>query len=185
MFLLIKRTLNDCRILRGWTISQRIYFNSLKITFYKNLKPKKPWFLKIKNTQINSMVTVIILLLVSASVLFMGVFQIIQINKIAKTGSKVKGIIFALEQSGATSTINATYPIVRFVTNHNEWITVASKTGLVPGIYKKGTDVNIIYNKEQPMECIIDDKYTYVVPIIMLIVSAALLTYGIILIIKI
>ena len=131
------------------------------------------------------MITIIILLVVSASVFFIGVFQLVQINKIAKTGSKSKGIIFDLEQSGTTSNINATFPIVRFVTNNSEWITVTSKTGIVPGIYKKGAEVNIIYNKEQATECFIDDKYTYAVPIIMLIVSAALLTYGIILIVKI
>jgi hypothetical protein len=131
------------------------------------------------------MVTIIILLFVSIIVLFIAVFQLIQIKKISKTGIKSKGIIFDLEQNGTTSTVNTTFPIVRFLTNHNEWITIASKTGLVPGVYKKGAEVDIIYNKENTKECIIDDKYTYFVPIIMLITSMTLLTYGIILIIKI
>ena len=74
---------------------------------------------------------------------------------------------------------NISYPIVRFLTKENDWITKSSRIGLIPGIYKKGKEVSVIYQNDNPNNFFIKDKLTYLIPISMLIIALLLTIFGI------
>jgi len=99
------------------------------------------------------------------------------IKKITKFGAEAEGVIFDLVQSGGSAG-NITYPIVRFVTDQKEWITEKSMIGAIPGMYKKGAKVIVVYEIDSPNNFFIKDKLTYIVPAIILIIGAALMSFA-------
>ena len=78
-----------------------------------------------------------------------------------------------------TDSINIYYPVVKFLTPENEWITKPSKLSVIPGIYKKGKEVNIKYEINHPNNFFIKDKYTYLIPTSMIIISLLFFALGI------
>lgn len=114
---------------------------------------------------------------ISLFVILIAVKALITQKKIAMNGLEADGVIFELSQPGNANE-NSVYPIVRFVTNTQIWITEKSKTGVVPGVYKIGKKVKVIYNKDSPEDFFINDSFRYTVPIIMIIGSIAILSFA-------
>jgi hypothetical protein len=73
-------------------------------------------------------------------------------------GEKSEGIVFDLEKS-KNSEFNSQYPIIRFLTKKNEWITKAANLGISVSTYKQGDKVNVIYNPDKPEEFMIESKW--------------------------
>lgn len=84
-----------------------------------------------------------------------------RINQIEAIGTKVKGIIFSHESTmDSSSESSVFYPVVRFTTSSEEWITAKSSISVVPGMYKEGQAVEIVYDPQEPTNFFIKDRYT-------------------------
>ena len=117
------------------------------------------------------------LMILGGILLLLAIRILNNFKSISKEGIAVEGIIFGLEQSISTGT-GVSYPIVRFLTQENEWITQKSTIGVIPGFYKKGEKINILYRKNNPNNFYIKDKKTSIVPFIMIAVALILIILG-------
>lgn len=130
------------------------------------------------------MTTSIILIIISFLVILIALKQLSNVRKISNHGTEVKGIVFNVEQLVGTYN-NISYPIVRFLTKENDWVVKSSRIGLIPGIYKKGKEVSVIYQNDNPNNFFIKDKLIYLIPISMLIIASLLTIFGIFFLIQI
>jgi hypothetical protein len=94
------------------------------------------------------------------------------IQTISREGIKTEGVIFDIEQESGANNSSNNYPIVRFLTNQNIWITKRSKIGFIPGLYKKGKKVLVIYKEDNPEVFYIKDSLTFIIPILMISAGA-------------
>ncbi|TXJ27079.1 MAG: DUF3592 domain-containing protein [Chitinophagaceae bacterium] len=88
-------------------------------------------------------------------------------RKLKETGLAAEGIVFNLENGDDRITVtksddfwsffNARYPVIRFLTADQVWIT-GKPSSFAHNLYKAGQTVKVIYNKEDPAEFIIDSK---------------------------
>jgi len=81
-------------------------------------------------------------------------------KKIINNGIEVEGIIFGFEAS-PDSNMNASYPVLRFVTKEGLWITEAADYSSIPFLLKKGQTVKIVYNPDNPKEFIYKTSVDY------------------------
>ena len=108
--------------------------------------------------------TAIIVFLVSIITIALGLYQYFKSKRLLQTGTFVEGIVYE-NTTGSTSSDNATtyYPVVRFVTKQEEWITEKSS---VSGFYKKGQIVKICYSPDNPKEFVIDSWQNRIIPVV-------------------
>jgi len=123
------------------------------------------------------MLTCLILILFSISIIIIACLLLSNVKRITAEGVTTEGIIFDKDQSIDDSGV---YPIVRFLTEDNEWITEKSNIVVLPWTYKAGNRESIIYQKSNPKNFFIKDKLIYVVPWIMIGISVCLLIQGLI-----
>ena len=123
------------------------------------------------------MLTSLILILISILIIIVACLLLSNIKRIAAEGVDVEGIIFDKEQSIDNSGF---YPVVRFVTEYDEWITEPSKISVLAWNYKVGSKVSVVYQKNNPKNFFIKDSSTYVVPWIMIGMSICMLIGGLI-----
>jgi hypothetical protein len=114
------------------------------------------------------MTSIIIPFTIGLFVFIISLFLKRNIKKIRAVGEPAEGIIYDLEQSSSYE-VSTVYPLVRFVTLDGKWITERSNIALMPGFYKKGEHVNIIYDKFRPTSFFIDGKAIIIVPNILLV----------------
>lgn len=125
------------------------------------------------------MIEGIALVLISLFVLFAAIATMNKIKRIKAIGQKTEGIIFDKEASNTTvGDTTITYPIVRFLTLNKEWITQKSSVSIIPGFYKKGEKVTVVYNPSTPTDFFIQSSNTYTVITILILVSVALIITG-------
>ena len=124
------------------------------------------------------MIELIILITCSLASILISVNIIFNINKIKRNGIETNGIVFDIEQSVMMDN-NASYPLIRFLTVQNVWITKSSRIGVIPGIYKKGQNVIVVYQNDHPEKFFIKSRLTYLVPLIMIIIAIIIAIVGI------
>jgi hypothetical protein len=93
-------------------------------------------------------------------------------KQLLNSGERSEGIVFDLERSKNSDSI-AQYPIIRFLTKKEVWITKRVDLGISFSTYKQGDKVNVIYNPEKPEEFMVESKWQ-------MIASQVLLAFGII-----
>jgi hypothetical protein len=62
-------------------------------------------------------------------------------------------------EKSKNSDSNLQYPIIRFQTRKNKWITKAVDSGISTSTYKQGDKINVIYNPDKPEEFMIESKW--------------------------
>jgi hypothetical protein len=113
-------------------------------------------------------------------VLFIIAIKLNSTKKYLKnTGINTKGTIIQKKFDPLLNSGNLSYPEVRFLTENKEWITVTSKIGVFPFAYKLGQEVSIIYEKENPKNFIINERFIQIVPAIMIAMSILFFSIGI------
>ncbi|KAA5543372.1 DUF3592 domain-containing protein [Adhaeribacter rhizoryzae] len=119
------------------------------------------------------MITEIILTILGVCFIIGGLIKIRDNNYLKSSGIKVKGIVYSLEQRK-----NLYYPIVRFRTKEDIWITKELGIGSNPSHYPEGTQVDLIYNPENP-EIVDLDSYTSLIlaPRLFVIIGTGLIAY--------
>ncbi len=125
------------------------------------------------------MIQGVVLIILSLAVILIAIIALSKYKKISAIGIEADGIIFDIESSPTTGDSTITFPIVRFVTERNEWITQKASVSIIPYSYKKGQPVTIVYLKDKPTDFFIKSKWTNEVLIAMIIIGLALLTYGV------
>ena len=116
---------------------------------------------------------------VGAILVGVSIISLLKYKRIAQKGIPAEGIIFGLETSRDTNS-ETRFPIVRFTTESNEWITETYRIGMFPGFFKVGTKVNVVYIPEKPTEFIIKSTYSNLVPTIGLLAGIISFILGII-----
>jgi hypothetical protein len=99
-------------------------------------------------------------------------------KKIAKNGTQTEGMVFDVVES---SNINsrAKYPIIRFVTSKKEWITEQYNISTLPGLFKKGQQVIVVYNPDNPKEFFVKSAITSIAPILVILLVIIILAIGV------
>ena len=75
-------------------------------------------------------------------------------ERIKKTGLPAEGIVFDLIERVSSSNRHQ-YPVIRFVTAKNEWITQKYEIGVSLNSFRKGQKVNILYDPSKPEDFIL------------------------------
>lgn len=125
------------------------------------------------------MIQGVVLIILSLVVILIAIIAFSKYKKISAIGIEADGIIFDIESSPITGDSTITFPIVRFVTERNEWITQKAAISIIPYSYKKGQTVIVVYSKNNPTDFFIKSIWTNGVLIAMIIIGLALLTYGV------
>ncbi len=84
--------------------------------------------------------------------LLIGGKHLTRYDRLRKEGRETEGIVFDIESSNSyneNSNSTTYYPIVRFVTDKQDWITEKSE---ISGFYKPGDRVTVVYNPNNPRD---------------------------------
>ena len=109
----------------------------------------------------NNSYIAIILVVIGAALLGFIFFQRKKHKRLLATGTKVGGVVFdyASDNTGSSSVgENSNFPLIRFVTAQDEWITEKYNIGYPSFILKKGQLVDVFYNPEKPADFILNLK---------------------------
>lgn len=101
----------------------------------------------------------IILLAISVSFLTIGIYLWKQGSQLLTTGKKAKAIVFKNNYSPGTGTNRGVYfPVVRFLTDKQEWITQELNIGSNPAL-EEGSQLEIIYDPDDPTNVAINSTF--------------------------
>ncbi len=77
-------------------------------------------------------------------------------KRLSKIGKKAKGIVFKNNYKiSGTDSRGIYYPVVRFLTENNEWITQEVDVGTNPPM-AEGKEIEVLYDPNNPNEVIIN-----------------------------
>ncbi|MCD2422440.1 DUF3592 domain-containing protein [Niabella pedocola] len=102
------------------------------------------------------MIEAFIFLLAGVVTSITGITYLKKYKTLKKKGSSAEGIIFETQNEDAF--LNIRTPVVRFLTHTNQWITGTSDLFTLPGLYKSGQKVTLLYNNQNPKQFIILSK---------------------------
>lgn len=114
----------------------------------------------------------IIILAISIVFITVGIFLWQKGNHLLTTGKKAKAIIFKNNYSSGTGTNSGMYyPVVRFLTDKQEWITQELSIGYSPA-KKEGIKLEVIYDPDDPSNVEINSTFQLeVLPRILVIIG--------------
>ena len=128
------------------------------------------------------MTEAIFLILLSFIVIGTGILFILRYRNISSNGIEADGIIYDFSSTPVTNSITSNsskkFPIVRFLTEKNEWITEKASVSFIPGSYKKGHKITVVYLVDNPTVFFIKSSQTKFVLTNMITISSLLLMYG-------
>lgn len=130
------------------------------------------------------MIENVIPLIIGLVFLFIAIKTLLKQNKLKKTGITTEGIVYDVSKEPG-STLNFSYPIIRFTTLTQEWITETANIGMFPGFYKKGQKVTVIYDQNSPKEFTLDSKTNSFITLLFLVVGLLITTLGVYLLIRV
>lgn len=91
--------------------------------------------------------------------IIVGMYLVWKQKKISESGISTEGIIYDFEtEYSKTTNSGSLTPVVRFLTEDKTWITEKTSIGTLPGLFKKGETINVIYLPEDPKTFFIKDK---------------------------
>ena len=120
----------------------------------------------------------IVLILASIAIFYIGFKFRLKARKILLNGVEVKGTVFDIVGSGITSSLSR-YPIVRFLTKENVWITQEYDISTTFNFLKKGQEVTVLYNPDAPNEFFIKTTSNNIVPILTIMIGIIVLSIGV------
>jgi hypothetical protein len=102
----------------------------------------------------DELISEIIGLLIGIAIFIVGIRTSRKRQRLINNGRRVKAAIYDIEQGDGDALY---YPVIRFITVNDEWITKRYYKGRPYGSYIKGKLVTVIYNKTHPENFVIDD----------------------------
>lgn len=104
------------------------------------------------------MLNEIIVLLVSTASIAIGAILWQKGNHLTATGKKAKAVIFKNNYSGTSPSGGMYYPVVRFLTEKQQWITQELSIGYNPP-KEEGTKLEVIYDPDDPTHVEINSPF--------------------------
>lgn len=122
----------------------------------------------------------LIILAISIGAITLGMLLWRKGNQLLTTGKKATAIIFKKNfHSGGGADSGVYYPVVRFLTDKQEWITQELDIGYSPA-KKEGTKLEIIYDPDAPTNVEINSPFQLeVLPRIMVATGICGLIFGV------
>lgn len=106
---------------------------------------------------IEKYLTSLIFLTAGSAILIVWIYFKQKRDKLLRTGTVVEGIVFDFV-SRSLSDSAGDYPVIRFVTIQQEWITQTYKISYPKIVLKRGQKVEVYYNPEKPSDFILKLK---------------------------
>ncbi len=106
------------------------------------------------------MIEGIVVIIFAVALLSVSIYMLRQYDQIEKNGQETEGVVFDMDSSDISDTATSIYPIVRFLTADQQWITKRSPVSIIPGSYKKGQKVAVIYRVDSPSDFFIKSNNT-------------------------
>lgn len=131
------------------------------------------------------MIESITLIVIAIALFYVGISTLQRYNRIIKNGHETEGVIFDISSSDNLDTATINYPVVRFLTETQQWVTEKSPVSIIPRGYKKGQKVTVIYSVEKPSDFFIKSNNTRNILIAITIAAIIFLTIGIYLLLHI
>ncbi|MBN8721261.1 MAG: DUF3592 domain-containing protein [Sediminibacterium magnilacihabitans] len=125
------------------------------------------------------MIQGLILLAFAIFLVLAAIVTLTKYKKISNSGVEVEGIVFDLESSSTTNSPTLTFPVIRFLTKKNEWITQKASVSIIPGSYKKGQKITVVYQIDKPTVFFIKSNWTNAVLALMIIIGLTITILGI------
>ena len=100
----------------------------------------------------------LIILIVSAALAIVGVYLWQRGNHFLANGKKAEAIIFRNNYHSSSSGGGTYHPVVRFLTDKQEWITQELSIGYSPAI-PEGTKLQVIYDPDDPTNVEINSPF--------------------------
>ncbi|QEC79634.1 DUF3592 domain-containing protein [Mucilaginibacter ginsenosidivorax] len=125
----------------------------------------------------NATIDELILLAGGTFLIVWGIGKINERRKLLKSGLKVDGVVFKLEErlSSGTDRMLLYYPVIRYVTLDKNWITEEYAVGSNPSAYKEGDVVKIIYDPADYKHFIIDNFLSKVLGWVLALIGVVIL----------
>ncbi|SHH28872.1 Protein of unknown function [Chryseolinea serpens] len=98
------------------------------------------------------------ILFISAGFLILGVYFWQKGNHLLKNGKKAEAIVFSNNFEASHNGGGVYYPVVRFLTDKQEWITQELSVGTSPK-KREGTKLQVIYDPENPTDVQINSTF--------------------------
>jgi hypothetical protein len=121
-----------------------------------------------------------IILTISILVTTVAIFLWLKGNRLLTSGKKAKAIIFKNHyKPGTDIEFDAYYPVVRFLTDNQEWITQELSIGYSPA-KAVGTELEVIYDPKNPNN--VEPNSTFqlrILPRILVVIGVCGLVFGI------
>ncbi|MCU0402439.1 MAG: DUF3592 domain-containing protein [Algoriphagus sp.] len=121
----------------------------------------------------------IILFLISLGAMGVGIHLWQKGSYLLKNGKKASAVIFKNNYSkGSPGNSGTYYPVVRFLTDKQVWITQELSIGYNPP-KKEGTKVEVIYDPEEPTDVEINSRFQLeILPRLLVCIGVMLLVFG-------
>jgi type II secretory pathway pseudopilin PulG len=103
-----------------------------------------------------SIEVVIVLFIIGLAALLFGMVRSSEKRRLLNEGIRVDGVILQLINDG-NSTSPTYFPVVKFKTEQNDWVTERYKIGGNKYLYKEGDAVRVIYDPLNPGRFLLDD----------------------------
>ncbi|NML23127.1 DUF3592 domain-containing protein [Pseudoflavitalea sp. G-6-1-2] len=101
-------------------------------------------------------------------------------DHLSKNGIRTSGIVFELrEDTGSPEHGNLEFPVIRFLDEHDNWITEVSDIAREKGKYASGDEVTVIYDRNDPKNFMIENAANKNLPNIFLIAGALSILAGV------
>jgi len=120
----------------------------------------------------------IFIVAISIALLYVAFKFRLSTKKIAKNGTQTEGVVFDIVASNNINS-QAKYPLIRFVTAKKEWITEQYNISTLPGLFKKGQKVIVVYNPDNPKEFFVKSTITSIAPILAIALAIIILAIGV------
>ncbi|NOS91903.1 MAG: DUF3592 domain-containing protein [Cyclobacteriaceae bacterium] len=121
----------------------------------------------------------LLILAISLVLIVVGVLLWQKGNHLLATGKKAKAIVFKNNyNAGVGRDGGVYYPVVRFLTDKQEWITQELSVGYDPAI-EEGTELEIIYDPDDPTTVEINSSFQLeVLPRLLIAIGICGLVFG-------
>jgi hypothetical protein len=125
----------------------------------------------------NPAITALVLGVIGAIFTLIGAIMFDRRKKLMKTGIQVEGIVFSIEHEiRSNDSMGLNYPVIRYLTLQNEWITKKHDIGISgTSSYKEGDSVTVIYDPNDNCSFTLNDTSSKIMPFIFLLIGAAML----------
>ena len=129
------------------------------------------------------MIELLIPFFIGAVLIWFSIKNQSKYKQLLNSGERSEGIVFDLEKN-KNSDSNAQYPIIRFFTKKEVWITKRVNLGISFSTYEQGDKESVIYNPEKQEEFMLESKWQMIASQVLLALGIISLVIGIILFVR-